>query len=156
MPFHSTTIFTLAYLLPLSLAHLPQQKTPFKLAIFITKALLTHTLASFSRKQSCYILHLLKVLPYKNWWYKGCNKKYKSPVLDVKGTLRIQTFLNSLQNVYNVYDVNSELHAWKSLDTYILSFRYTFSNNFLGFGLSSHGFLEHLAICEQGSPGIFE
>ena len=26
MPFHSTTIFTLAYLLPLSLAHLPQQK----------------------------------------------------------------------------------------------------------------------------------
>ena len=33
MPFHPTTIFTLAYLLPLSLAHLPEQKTPFKLAI---------------------------------------------------------------------------------------------------------------------------
>ena len=29
-PFHSTTIFILANLLPLSLAHLPQQKTPFK------------------------------------------------------------------------------------------------------------------------------
>ena len=37
MPFHSTTIFTLAYLLPLSLAHLPQQKTPFKLAFSIQK-----------------------------------------------------------------------------------------------------------------------
>ena len=34
MPFHPTTIFTLAHLLSLSLAHLPpQQKTPFKLAI---------------------------------------------------------------------------------------------------------------------------
>ena len=33
MPFHSTTIFTLAHLLHLSFAHLPQQKTPFKLAI---------------------------------------------------------------------------------------------------------------------------
>ena len=33
MPSHPTTIFTLAHLLPLSIAHLPQQKTPFKLAI---------------------------------------------------------------------------------------------------------------------------
>ena len=53
MLFHSTTIFTLAHLLPLSLARLPQQKkTPYKLSS-ITKALLTHTLASFWRKQSC-------------------------------------------------------------------------------------------------------
>ena len=39
IPFHSTTIFTLAYLLPLSLAHLPQQKTPFKLAILYNKSI---------------------------------------------------------------------------------------------------------------------
>ena len=39
MPFHSTAIFTLAYLLPLSLAHLPQQKTPFKLAILYNKSI---------------------------------------------------------------------------------------------------------------------
>ena len=38
MPFHSTTIFTLAYLLPLSLVHLPQQKTPFKLATLYNKS----------------------------------------------------------------------------------------------------------------------
>ena len=52
MPFHSTTIFTLAYLLPLSLAHLPQQKN--NLLSSITKALLAHTIASFWRKQSCF------------------------------------------------------------------------------------------------------
>ena len=39
MPFHSTTIFTLAYLLHLSLAHLPQQKTPFKFAILYNKSI---------------------------------------------------------------------------------------------------------------------
>ena len=39
MPFRSTTIFTLAYLPPLSLAHLPQQKTPFKLAILYNKSI---------------------------------------------------------------------------------------------------------------------
>ena len=39
MPFHSTTIFTLAYLLPLSLAHLPQQKTLLKLAILYNKSI---------------------------------------------------------------------------------------------------------------------
>ena len=39
MPFHSTTIFTLAHLLPLSLAHLPQQKTPFKLAILYNNSI---------------------------------------------------------------------------------------------------------------------
>ena len=53
MPFHSTTIFTLAYLLPLSLGHLPQQTHHLNLLSSITKALLTHTLASFWRKQSC-------------------------------------------------------------------------------------------------------
>ena len=53
MPFHSTTIFTLAYLLPLSLAHLPRQKHHLNLLSSITKALLTHTLASFWKKQSC-------------------------------------------------------------------------------------------------------
>ena len=55
-PFHSTTIFTLAYLLPLSLAHLPQQKHHLNLLSSITKAWLTHTLASFWRKQSCLLL----------------------------------------------------------------------------------------------------
>ena len=35
MPFQPTTIFTLAYLLPLSLAHLPQQKTLFIHAILL-------------------------------------------------------------------------------------------------------------------------
>ena len=40
MPFHSITIFTLAYLLPLSLVHIPQQKkTPFKLAILYNKSI---------------------------------------------------------------------------------------------------------------------
>ena len=39
MPLRSTTIFTLAYLLPLSLAHLPQQKTPFKRAILYNKSI---------------------------------------------------------------------------------------------------------------------
>ena len=38
MLFHPITIFTLAYLLPLSLAHLPQRKTPFKLAILYNKS----------------------------------------------------------------------------------------------------------------------
>ena len=38
-PFHATTIFTLAYLLPLSLAHVPQQKTPFKLVILYKKSI---------------------------------------------------------------------------------------------------------------------
>ena len=54
MPFHSTTLFTSAYLLPLSLAHLPQQKHNLNLLSSITKALRTHTLASFWMKQSCY------------------------------------------------------------------------------------------------------
>ena len=39
MPVHSITIFTLAYLLPLPLAQLPQQKTPFKLAILYNKSI---------------------------------------------------------------------------------------------------------------------
>ena len=39
MPFHSTTIFTLAHLLPLSLAHLPLQNTPFKLAILYNNSI---------------------------------------------------------------------------------------------------------------------
>ena len=39
MPFHSITIFSLAHLLPLSLAHLPQQKTPFKLAILYNNSI---------------------------------------------------------------------------------------------------------------------
>ena len=58
MPFHSTTIFTLAYLIPLSLAHLPQQQKKHHLNVLssITKALLTHTLASFWRKQFCLLL----------------------------------------------------------------------------------------------------
>ena len=55
MPFHSTTIFTLAYLLPRSLAHLPQQKKHYlNMLSSKTNALLTHTLASFWRKQSCF------------------------------------------------------------------------------------------------------
>ena len=53
MPFHSTTIFTLAHLLPLSLAHLPHKKHNLKLAMLNDKTLLTHTLALFWRKQSC-------------------------------------------------------------------------------------------------------
>ena len=54
MPVHSTTIFTLAYLLPPSLAHLPQQKKHYlNMLSSKTNALLTHTLASFWRKQSC-------------------------------------------------------------------------------------------------------
>ena len=54
MPVHSTTIFTLAYLLPLPLAHLPQQKKHYlNMLSSKTNALLTHTLASFWRKQSC-------------------------------------------------------------------------------------------------------
>ena len=57
MPVHSTTIFTLAYLLPLSLAHLPQQKKHYlNMLSSKTNALLTHTLASFWRKQSCIYL----------------------------------------------------------------------------------------------------
>ena len=39
MPFHSPTISTLAYLLPLSLDHLPQQKTPSKLVILYNKSI---------------------------------------------------------------------------------------------------------------------
>ena len=39
MPFHSTTIFTLTHLLPLSPAHLPQQKTPFKVVILYNKSI---------------------------------------------------------------------------------------------------------------------
>ena len=54
MPVHSTTKFTLAYLLPLSLAHLRQQKKHYlNMLSSKTNALLTHTLASFWRKQSC-------------------------------------------------------------------------------------------------------
>ena len=58
MPVHSTTIFTLAYLLPLSLAHLPQQQKKHYLNMLSSKtnALLPHTLASFWRKQSCFYL----------------------------------------------------------------------------------------------------
>ena len=68
MPFHSTTIFTLAHLLPLSLAHLPQQQQQQNLNLLcsITKALLTHTLASFWRKQSCNTLGL--ALPGAPLW----------------------------------------------------------------------------------------
>ena len=62
MPFHSTTIFTLTYLLPLSLAHLPQQKKHYlNMLSSKTNALLTHTLASFWRKQSCCILPLVEI-----------------------------------------------------------------------------------------------
>ena len=57
-PFHPSTIFTLAYLLPLSLVHPPQQKHHLNFLSSITKALLTHTLASFWRKQSCFFLTL--------------------------------------------------------------------------------------------------
>ena len=39
MPFHSTTIFTLTHLLPLSPAHLPLQKTPFEVAILYNKCI---------------------------------------------------------------------------------------------------------------------
>ena len=39
MLFQSTTIFTLTYLLPLSLAHFRQQKTPFKLAILYNRSI---------------------------------------------------------------------------------------------------------------------
>ena len=39
MPVHSITIFTLAHLLLLPLAQLPQQKTPFKLAILYNKSI---------------------------------------------------------------------------------------------------------------------
>ena len=53
-PFHPTTIFTLAHLLPLSLAHLPHQKHHLNLLSCITIASVTHTLASFWRKQSCF------------------------------------------------------------------------------------------------------
>ena len=64
MPVHSTTIFTLAYLLPLSLAHLPQQKKHYlNMLSSKTNALLTHTLASFWRKQSC--PGLICVIKYK-------------------------------------------------------------------------------------------
>ena len=53
------TIFTLTHLLPLSLAHLPQQKHHHLTLLFsITKTLLMHTLASFWKKQSCDILLL--------------------------------------------------------------------------------------------------
>ena len=44
-------------LLPLSLAHRPQQKHHSNLLFSITKTLLTHTIASFWRKQ-CWTLHL--------------------------------------------------------------------------------------------------
>ena len=53
MPFHPTAIFTLAHLLPPSLAHLPQQKHHLNLLSSITIASLTQTIASFWRKQSC-------------------------------------------------------------------------------------------------------
>ena len=80
MPFHSTIIFTLAHLLPLSLAHLPQQKKHhLNLQSSIRKALLTHTLASFWRKQSCKNLMMgphgwkstgpmwISVVPWARW-----------------------------------------------------------------------------------------
>ena len=54
MPFHSTTIFTLAHLLPLSLAHFPQ-KHHLNLLFSITKTLLARTLAPFWRKKSCFL-----------------------------------------------------------------------------------------------------
>ena len=57
MPSHSTTIFILAYLFRLSLAHLPQQKKHYlNMLSSKTNAFLTHTLASFWRKQSCFKL----------------------------------------------------------------------------------------------------
>ena len=61
MPFHSTTIFTLTHLVPLPLAHLPQQKHHLNLLSSITIASLTHTLASFWGKQSCNILLLFNL-----------------------------------------------------------------------------------------------
>ena len=39
MPFHSTTIFTLAYLLALPLAHLPQQKHHLNLLLLYNKSI---------------------------------------------------------------------------------------------------------------------
>ena len=44
-PFHSATIFTLAHMIPLSLAHLRQQQHHLNSLFSITKTLLAHTLA---------------------------------------------------------------------------------------------------------------
>ena len=62
MPFHSTAIFSLAHLFPLSLAHLPQEKHLWNSLSSITKALMTHTLASLWRKQSCYQYFVISLL----------------------------------------------------------------------------------------------
>ena len=70
MPFHSATILTLAYLLPLSLAHSSSTTTKkhhLNLLSSTTKALLTHTLASFWRKQPCICNIAQCVFPCHPW-----------------------------------------------------------------------------------------
>ena len=77
MPFHSITIFTLAFLLPLSLAQLPQEKTPFKLAILYNKSiadahpsfLLKEAILLFSSLNKCTELWSIRFsLVYPGWW----------------------------------------------------------------------------------------
>ena len=71
MPSRSTTIFTLAYLLPLSLAHLPQQKTPFKLAILYNKSIADAHPSFFFRGSNLVIL-----ICYWNMMYLSNEKIY--------------------------------------------------------------------------------
>ena len=60
MPFHSTTIFTLAHLLPLSLAHLPRQKHHLNLLSSITIA----SLRTETINDSVQLINLLSFLQY--------------------------------------------------------------------------------------------
>ena len=65
--FHSTTIFTLAHLLPLSPAHLPQQKTPFKVAILYNKSI-ADAHPSFLLEEAillCHGMHACEITPHK-------------------------------------------------------------------------------------------
>ena len=66
MPVHSITIFTLAYLLPLPLAQLPQQKTPFKLAILYNKSI-ADAHPSFLLKEAILFLFTHKILDENNF-----------------------------------------------------------------------------------------
>ena len=103
IPFHSTTIFTLAYLLPLSLAHLPQQKKHhLNLLSSITKALLTHTLASFWRKQSCSKVHGASMGP--TWGRQDPGGPHDSPV-----NLALWVVCETQPVLSSMYDYNQSI-----------------------------------------------
>ena len=125
MPFDSTTIFTLAHLLPLSLAHLPQHKHHLKLLSYITKALLTHTLASFWRKQSCitspHCTRRLWTFPIIITWLDPGSNAEANTRTKFSGDWYWEEFVNDAENILkNVLCEPTEIPIQMEQSLYIL------------------------------------